>query len=73
MFYFFSPNNWEVLVKVLDGCQLADPRFLMLAAATTNVEYTMRVTDMDTGVFKEYFNPQGVSSPAIVDSFFTCQ
>ena len=72
LFWFFSANNWEMLIKVLDACHTADPRFLMLAAATTNVQYTLRVTDTDTGVFQEYFNPQGVSSPAIVDSFRTC-
>ncbi len=44
----------------------------MLAAATTDVEYTLRVTDTDTGVFREYFNPLGNAAPALVDTFETC-
>ena len=44
----------------------------MLAAATTDVEYTLRVTDTETGVFREYFNPLGNASPALVDFFETC-
>ena len=49
-------------------------RFWVLAAATTNLEYTLRVTDTLAGVTKTYFNPLGVSAPAIVDTnaFDTC-
>ena len=34
----------------------------MFAAATTNVEYTLRVTDSETGAVAEYLNPLGVST-----------
>ncbi|MEM7588106.1 MAG: YCF48-related protein, partial [Acidobacteriota bacterium] len=44
LFYFFSDDNWELLIKVLDGCAIND-RFWVFAAATTNVEYTITVTD----------------------------
>jgi len=73
LFWFFQPNNWEALVKVLDGCAINN-RFWVFAAATTNVEYTLRVSDSVTGQTREYHNPLGVKSPAITDvqAFSTC-
>ncbi len=71
LLWFFSSNNWEMLVKVLDACDVND-RFWLLAAATTDVEYTLRVTDTDTGVGREYFNPLGIAAEALVDTFETC-
>ncbi|MEL7060742.1 MAG: right-handed parallel beta-helix repeat-containing protein [Acidobacteriota bacterium] len=68
LFSFFNPDNWEVLVKVLDGCPITG-NFWVFAAATTNVEYTLTVTDRVAGVSTSYFNPLGVSSPAITDTF----
>jgi hypothetical protein len=73
LFYFFSPNNWEMLVKTLDGCGINN-RFWVFAAATTNVEYTLRVTDTETGAVSTYTNPLGVAADAITDTqaFATC-
>jgi uncharacterized repeat protein (TIGR01451 family) len=73
LFYFFDPDNWEMLVKVLDGCGFND-HFWVFSAATTNVEYTLRVTDTATGATSEYFNPLGQAAPAITDTaaFATC-
>ncbi len=67
IFYFFAPDNWEMLIKVLDGCAIND-RFWVFAAATTNVEYTLRVTDTVTGLSTSYFNPLDTASPAITDT-----
>jgi|GEM_PF-1218133 len=74
LFYFFRPDNWELMVKVLDACSNASHRFWVFAAATTNVEYTLTVTDTATGRVKQYFKPLGVSAPAITDTqaFATC-
>ena len=73
LFWFFDPDNWEFLVKVLDACFIAD-RYWVFAAATTDVEYTLRVTDTETGVTRFYENPLGVSSDAITDTnaFASC-
>ena len=73
LLYFFTPDNWEMLIKVLDGCGIND-RFWVFAAATTDVEYTMTVTDTLTGTQQVYFNPLGAASPAITDTdaFATC-
>jgi len=67
LFYFFNPDNWEMLVKILNGCSITN-HFWVFAAATTNVEYTLRVTDTVTGDSKSYFNPLGNSAAAITDT-----
>ncbi len=73
LFWFFDPDNWEMLVKVLDGCGY-NQHFWVLAAATTTVEYRLRVTDTDTGEEREYLNPLGtVARPILdIDAFATC-
>lgn len=73
LFWFFSPNNWEVLIKVLDACAINE-RFWVFAAATTNVEYTLTVTDTATGEIREYTNPLGQQADALTDTdaFATC-
>jgi hypothetical protein len=73
LLWFFSEDNWEMLVKVLDGCGL-NSHYWVFAAATTNVEYTLRVTDTLTQVVEEWQNPLGTSSPAVTDTeaFATC-
>ena len=67
LMYFFSPNNLEVLVKVLDGCAIND-RVWVFAAATTDVRYTLRVRDTVTGTVKTYVNPLGTAADAITDT-----
>jgi hypothetical protein len=67
LFYFFDPDNWEMLVKVLDGCASND-RFWVFAAATTDVGYSLRVVDTLSGRAKTYRNTLGTASPAITDS-----
>ncbi|HVS12696.1 MAG TPA: M64 family metallopeptidase [Thermoanaerobaculia bacterium] len=73
LFYIFDPNNWEMLVKVLDACGV-NQRYWVFAAATTNVEYTLEVTDTATGETRSYDNALGISAPAITDTdaFATC-
>ena len=73
LFWFFGANNWEMLVKVLDGCSIND-HFWVFSAATTNVKYTLKVTDTETGKVKEYSNPLATAAPAITDdrAFATC-
>ena len=73
MFYFFSLENWEVLVKVIDGCAF-NQHYWFFSAATTNVEYTLEVTDLESGQRVEYFNPLGERAPAITDTtaFSSC-
>ena len=74
LFWFFSENNWEVLVKVIDGCDLNN-HLWVFAASTTNVGYRLRVTDHEADIYREYTNTLGESAPAINDNraFPTCQ
>lgn len=67
LFYFFDPDNWEMLVKVLDGCPLTD-HYWVFFAATTNVEFTVTVTDTERNQVKQYFNPLGQSADAVTDT-----
>jgi ELWxxDGT repeat protein len=57
-FWFFSPNNLEVIVKVLDGRAL-NGHFWVFYGALSNVEYALTVTDTATGLTRRYFNPLG--------------
>jgi photosystem II stability/assembly factor-like uncharacterized protein len=72
LFWFFQPANWELMVKVLDGCSYNN-RFWVFSAATTTVEYTLRVRDTQTGQTNEYKNRSGAASPAVTDTgAFSC-
>ena len=73
LFWFFGADNWEMLVKVLDGCGVND-HYWVFAAATTNVEYTLTVTDTEEDAVRAYTNPLGTSPPALTDTtaFATC-
>ena len=73
LFWFFSAENWEVMVKQIDGCGLNN-RHWIFSAATTNVFYRMEVFDFQSGVGKIYFNYPGPPAPAVTDTsaFATC-
>ena len=67
MFRFFDPSNWEVLIKVLDGCAINEHVWVYGASATT-LGYSIRVTDTVTGAAGEYRNMDGNRADAITDS-----
>jgi hypothetical protein len=67
LFWFFSPDNWEVMVKVVDGCTL-NGAFWVFSAATTNVFYRLEVIEVTTGITKVYFNYPGPPAPAVTDT-----
>jgi hypothetical protein len=73
MFWFFSPTNPELLVKLVNGCGLNN-RWWVFYAATTNVQFTLTVTDTKTNAIKQYVNPLGQAAPPIQDTnaFATC-
>lgn len=73
LFWFFASSNWEVMVKVLDGCALNN-RYWVFSAATTNVFYRLEVHDVRAGAQKIYFNYPGPPAPAVTDTnaFATC-
>ena len=73
LMWFFNSDNWEMLVKILNGCPVNN-HYWVFAALTTNVQYTIQVTDTATGQILQYSNPLGNPSPAITDAsaFATC-
>jgi virginiamycin B lyase len=57
-FWFFSSNNIEVVVKVVDG-RAANGSFWVFYGSLSDVEYTVFVRDTETGRLKTYFNASG--------------
>lgn len=72
--WFFSPDNAEVLIKVLDACNSTFDSFWVFYGATTNVEFTITVTDTRAGVTRRYENELGEPAPPVLDTsaFETC-
>jgi len=67
LFYFFDPDNWEILVKVLDGCEFND-RVWVFGSAVTTQEFTVRVEDTVTRESREYRNEPGTAARAVTDA-----
>ena len=73
LFTFFNRENWEVLIKVLDGCTV-NGHVWVYGGSTTDLGYVIRVTDTATGTVKEYRNEPGLPASAITDAtaFHAC-
>ncbi len=67
LFWFFAPDNWELLVKVLDGCAVNGHVWVFASAATT-VERELLVTDTQTGVERRYPTPAGHPAALLADT-----
>lgn len=72
-FWFFGPNNVELVVKVLDGCGLSQ-RFWVFAGGLTNVNVVITIRDTRTGIVRTYTNPSNTAFQPIQDTgaFATC-
>jgi len=57
-FWFFGPANVEATLKVLDGRSLND-HFWVFYGALSDVDYSLTVTDTQTGLARRYQNVQG--------------
>jgi len=55
-FWFFQSANLELIMKLLDGTAV-NGKFWFAYGALSDVEYTITVTDTNTGTVKTYFNP----------------
>ncbi|MEO8504491.1 MAG: hypothetical protein ABI609_11385 [Acidobacteriota bacterium] len=71
--WFFSDQNVEAVVKVLDGCA-NNGKFWVFAGGLTNVFTSLKVTDLATGQAKVYTNPLNTAFQPIQDTaaFATC-
>ncbi len=72
-FWFQVPGDFDVMAQVLDSCSVND-HYWVFAGSTTNVEYTLEVTDTETGQSREYTHPAGSAATPIFDTeaFATC-
>lgn len=67
IFTFFDPENWEVLVKVLDGCAVNGFTWVYFAA-TTDVQFRLTVVDTVTGFDSTYESAGGMPAETVTDS-----
>jgi hypothetical protein len=72
LFWFFTPGNWEALVKVLNACIL-NQRFWVFLSANTDVAFVATVYDTLTGRVRTYSNAQGNLAAPVADTVaFPC-
>ncbi len=73
-FWFFDPDNVELIVKSLDGCGLNE-RLWVFGGGLTNVEVELKVTDTWTGDVELYLNPAGTAFQPLqdTDAFAGCE
>jgi CSLREA domain-containing protein len=71
-FYFSSPGNVELTVKILNTCA-ANGYHRFFAGGMTNLRVDITVTDTKTGATKTYVNPAGQPFRTVIDpSAFAC-
>lgn len=72
-FWFFDPDNVELVVKVVQGCNVGDS-YWAFAGGLTDVETVVSVEDTNTGFAQTYINPQGSPFLPVQDTatFVTC-
>jgi hypothetical protein len=72
LFWFFSPDNPEMLIKVIDGCALTG-KYWVFYSAGTNVGLKVTVTDTRTRRSVLLTNPDHTAAPPVQDtSAFPC-
>ncbi len=71
--YFSRETNWELTVKLLDGCAVNN-HYWVFIGGTTNLGIEVRVRDTMTDVTKVYENPVNQNFLTVADSsaFATC-
>jgi hypothetical protein len=68
-FWFFSPENIDLAVKVLDGTAI-NGKFWVFYGSLTTEHFTLTITDTMTGAHKSYTNAQGQTSSVADTSAF---
>jgi hypothetical protein len=67
--WFFSPNNLELILKVVDG-RVVNGKFWVFVGGLTDVEYDLIVTDTQTGsVWRHHNSPGELTSLADTTAF----
>ena len=72
-FWFFSADNVELIVKVLNGCDV-NGRYWVFAGGLTNVDTMIGVTDLSSGKTRTYSSAANTPFQPIQDTnaFATC-
>lgn len=71
-FWFFGPNNVEVVVKMVSFCGSGSNSIAVYAGGVADVKVVLTVTDVQTGLVKTYTNPFGRQFRLISDGPFSC-
>lgn len=75
LFYFYDvdPSNWELLVKMVNGCP-TNGAFWVLVSGSTGFEWQLAITDTVTGATRVYAHPLDGQASGITDfdAFGTC-
>jgi hypothetical protein len=73
-FWFFGPDNAEVVVKIVDACGFTN-NFWLFASGMTDVGVDLVVKDTKTGAVQRYSSPAGTAFAPIQDTnaFAGCQ
>lgn len=66
-FYYLNPANYEVMLKVINGCAL-NGRYWVFVAGLTNVGLEITVTDTLTDTVQVYENPLGTAFAPVQDT-----
>jgi hypothetical protein len=66
LLWFFSADNAELTVKVLDGCPVNGHLWVFVASGS-NVEYEVRVRDTRDGSSRSYAHAAGSLPPLVAD------
>ena len=71
--WFFDPANYELGLKVLDGCAV-NGRYWVFSSGLTNQGWTATIRDGKTGAVKAYSSALGQLSPPFADTqAFACE
>ena len=73
-FWFFSENNVEVVIKVLNGCAIGDGAYWVFIGGLTDVRVELEVEDVESRKLKTYVNEAGTLFVPVTDTtaFPTC-
>lgn len=72
IFWFYNDRNFEVMVKVLNGCPI-NGYYWVFIGALTNQGYRLEVGDVQTQQINTYSNPLGNRAAAVADTqAFAC-
>ena len=73
-FWFFSENNVEVVIKVLNGCAIGDGAYWVFIGGLTDLRVEVEVEDAEAAETKTYVNELGTLFVPVSDTeaFLTC-